>query len=149
LVTHDINQMDCHKAYQPYGLPQLHKPHSTHKQVYTHAQRLGLQSARPAQRSKHNRTRTLPRFNSLRKAKRTHRGRGFKRGVVVDSLHSLDLKYRHIFKNGQQKKMLAKRPSQNGQKSQMANPKIVRPTNLKYGQIFEIWLQTANLATLL
>ena len=32
----------------------------------------------------------------------------------------------------------------NGQKSQTANPKIVRPTRLKYGQISEIWPQNGQ-----
>jgi len=74
-------------------------------------------------------------YNSLHKEKRTHRGQHFEKGVVVDSLA---LKCRHIFKNGQQKNFSAKRPSKNGQKSQTANPRIVRPTKLKYGQISEI-----------
>ena len=57
LVTRDINHMDCHMPYQPN--PMLcYKPHSTVKQAYAHAQRLGLQSARSAQPGKHNRTLT-------------------------------------------------------------------------------------------
>jgi len=63
LVAREINHIDCHKPYQPYGLLQLHKPYRTHKQVYAQAHRLGLQSARSAQCRKHNRTLTLPRFH--------------------------------------------------------------------------------------
>jgi len=65
----------------PYGLLQLYKPHSADKQVYAHTQQLGLQSARFVQRGKRNRTLTLPRFhyNSLHRAKRTHRGSGFQK----------------------------------------------------------------------
>jgi len=54
----------------------------------------------------------------------------FKKGVADSSAS----KYRHIFKNGQQKIFSAKRPLKNGQKSQTDNPKIVRATDLKYGQ---------------
>jgi len=102
-----------------------YKPYSTHKQVYTHAQRLDLQGL-------HNAASTIAHShclaftcNSLHTAKRTHRGRVFKQGVVVDSL---GLKYRHIFKNGQQKKFSAKRPSKNGQE------KAKRPTQKSCGQ---------------
>ena len=82
LVTRDINHMDCHKPYQPYGLLQLHKPYSTRKQVYAHAQRLGLQSARSAHRGKLSRTLWHSHYlaltyTSLHKAKRTNRARDF------------------------------------------------------------------------
>jgi len=62
LFTHDINHMDCHKPYQPYPIPIVcYKPYNTDEQAY--AQRLaGLQSARSAQRDKHNRTH-LPLFH--------------------------------------------------------------------------------------
>jgi len=62
LVTRDINHVDSHKPYQPHPMV-CYKPYSTVKQVYAHAQRLGLQSARSTQRGKHNRTLTLPRFH--------------------------------------------------------------------------------------
>ena len=58
--------------------------------------------------------------------------KNFKKGIVVDILA---LKNRHILKNGQQKNL------QRNDLQKTANPKIVRPTNLKYGQISEIWPQ--------
>jgi len=51
LVTCDINHLDCCKPYTPIN-----------KYMAAHAQRPGLQSARSAQRGKHNGTLTLPRF---------------------------------------------------------------------------------------
>jgi len=84
-------------------------------------------------------------YNSLHAAKCTHGDETIKKGVVPESLA---LKYRHIFKNGQQKKFSAKRPSKNGQKSQ-------RPTKQSWGQptwntakFLKFGHKTANLATL-
>ena len=95
---------------------------STHKQVY--AQRLGQQSARSAQRGKHNRTLTLPRFHlqfTTQSRRNAHTGNEtFKKGVVIDSLA---LKYKPIFKNSQQKRFSTKRPSKNGQKKPNGQPK--------------------------
>jgi len=72
-------------------------------------------------------------YNSLHKARTGNET--IKKGVVAASVA---LKYRHIFKNGQQKTFSAKRPSKNGQKSQTANQTILWPTNVKYGQMSEI-----------
>jgi len=63
LVVCDIYNKSSYAKVCVYGLLQLYKLYSTHKQVYAHAQRLGLQSARSAQRGKQNRALTLPRFH--------------------------------------------------------------------------------------
>ena len=76
LVTSDINHMDCHKPYQPYGLLQLHKPYTTHKQIYTHMHNglackvQGLHNAASTIAHSHCFAFT---YNSLHKVKRTHR----------------------------------------------------------------------------
>jgi len=76
LITRDINHfiMDRHKPYQPYGLLQLYMPYSTHKQVYAHTQRLGLQSARSAQRGKHNHITSLSLIHYTRRNAHTRQG---------------------------------------------------------------------------
>jgi len=73
-----------------------------------------------------NLTLTLFRFHYVRKTKHTHWEHEFeKKCVVVDRLA---LKYRHIFKNGQQKKV---RPNdcENGQKAkdQLKNLTAIQP----------------------
>jgi len=73
----------------------------------------------------------LPRFHYTGRNAHTE-DQTIKKGVVVDSLV---LVYGHIFKNGQQKNFSVKQPLKT------ANPKIVRPINLKYGQISKIWTQ--------
>jgi len=73
-----------------------------------------------------------------------HTGDGtFKKRVVLDSLA---LKYRHIFKNGQQKTFPAKRPSKNGQKkpssqrkNRTANPLEIRRNFINLAAKRPIW----------
>jgi len=99
IVTSHTNPMVCYK------------PCSIHKQVY-------------AQRGKHNLTHTASLslvINYIRRNAHTHRGRDFqKRCCRCDSLA---LKYRHIFKNGQQKNISAKRLPKTGQKKPNGQPK--------------------------
>ena len=62
-----------------------------------------------------------------------------KKGVVAESLA---LKYRHIFKNGQQKTFSAQRPSKTGEKTPNGQPTWNTAKFLKFGR------KMANLATL-
>ena len=137
LVTRDINHMDCHKPYQPYPMPMVcYKPYNTDKQVY--AQRLSLHLHNAASTIAHSHWLAFT-SNSLHRAKRTHRDQTFKKGGVVDSLA---LKYRHIFKNGQQKKFSAKRPSKTAKIKPNSQPTWNTAKFPKFGR------KTANLATL-
>jgi len=58
----------------------------------------------------------------------------FKKSVVLDNL---SLKYRRIFKNGQQKKISAKRPLKNGQKKPNGQPKNRTANQLEIRQNFQ------------
>ena len=92
--------------------------------------------ARSAQRGKHkSHTHTASLSIIIHYTRRNaHTGdETFKKGVVVDSL---GLKYKHIFKNGQQKKFSTKRLSKNGQ------PNWNTAEFLKFGR------KMVNLATL-
>jgi len=79
----------CHKPYQLYPIVMVcyNKPYSIDKQVYAYAQqRLGLQSARFAQRGKHNGAFTLPRFHlqfTTQGATHTHRPRLSKKVLLT------------------------------------------------------------------
>jgi len=142
--------------YQPYGLsqaiPNLPYPYGLTSQTarisrYTHKHSglafkvQGLHNAASTTAHSHYCT-SLSLINHY-VGRNAHTGdQTFKKGIVFDSLA---LKYGHIFKNGQQKTFSAKRPLKNGQKSQMANPKIVRPTNLKSGMWKRLFRQSLPL----
>ena len=139
--------MDCHKSYQPYAIPMVCYNFTNHTAPinrYTHTHN----SLACKAQGLYNAANAIAHSDCLAfiiihyTGRNAHTGdQAFKKGVVVDSLA---LKYRHIFKNGQQKKVSAKRPSKTAKKKQTANPKIVRPTSLKYGQISEIWPQNGQ-----
>jgi len=107
-----------------------YKPYSTHKQqqVYAHGLACKVCTTGKAQSHIHTASLSLIIHHTRRNAHTDYKT--FTKGAVLDSSA---LKYKGIFKNFDQTSF-KKRPK----KAQTANPKIVRPTNLK----------TANLATL-
>jgi len=118
IVTSHTNPMVCYK------------PYSTHKQqqVYAHGLACKVCTTGKAQSHIHTASLSLIIHHTRRNAHTDYKT--FTKGAVLDSSA---LKYKGIFKNFDQTSF-KKRPK----KAQTANPKIVRPTNLK----------TANLATL-
>jgi len=133
------------KSKYPAGLDS--KPGSC-TPLKEHARRLGLQGLHKAASTIAHSSHCLAvTYNSLHKAK--HTGKRLSKKVLLTVL-GLALKYRHIFKTVQQKTFSGKRPSKNGQKKPIGQPKNcrLRQTNLKYGQISKIGRKMANLATL-
>jgi len=143
--------MDCHKSYQPYAIPMVCYNFTNHTAPinrYTHTHNSlackaqGLYNAANAIAHSHCLAFIIIHYTG----RNAHTGdQAFKKGVVVDSLA---LKYRHIFKNGQQKKVSAKRPSKTAKKNK-------RPTQKSYDQpawntakFPKFGRKTANLATL-
>jgi len=99
--------------HQPYGL--LQAIQHPYEQVYVRTRttawpaKCKVCTKRQAQWHTHTASLSLVIQYTRRNA---HTGdETFRKSVVVDSLA---LKYRHILKNGQQKKVSAKRPSKNG-----------------------------------
>jgi len=123
--------MDCHKPHQPYAIPMVcynFTSHAASINSYTHIHNSlacrvqGLYNA--ANTIAHSNCLAFT-YNSLHRAKRTHRGPNFQKRCCC---WQFSLKYRHIFKNGQQRKVSVKRPLKIGQK------KAKRPTQKSYDE---------------
>jgi len=84
-------------------------------------------------------------YNSLHKAKRTHRGPDFQKRCYCSQL-SLKIQTYYFFQNGRQKTFSAKRPSKNGQikpngqpKNRTANQTEIQPNFLNLAAKRPIW----------
>jgi len=133
--------MDCHKPYQRYG--PLQAIHHQSTRIRTIAW-----PARSAQRGKHKshpHTASPSLIIHYTRQNAYTEDEIFKNDVVIDSLV---LKYRHIYKNDQQKTFSAKRPSKNGQKMPNGQPKNRMANQLEIRPNFTNFGKTANHATL-
>jgi len=108
--------------------------HNNHKQVYAYIQRLGFQGLHnAASTTAHSHCLTF----TLQGERHTHEMWFWKIGVVVDIFCPQNIDT--FSKTANRKKFFGQTTVKKAKKSQMANPKIVRPTSLKYGQISNIW----------